>query len=195
MLVLLPSSSCCPCIRSPTDMYAGWSARCMSATRSRQLARSVSHHSRSLHGFSHAPGRATRSTTSPLTVAPQQLRRYVQQRFEPFVPPSPASLGRAKPAKYYPRSQKWGRRLFYVSAVTGILYLVDTQLYAASITRSLRTFGLGIVVATDYKLNFRAYPLLGGTIADLHRRNAERMFNLLHQNGGLYLKVFEIYEP
>jgi aarF domain-containing kinase len=69
------------------------------------------------------------------------------------------------------------------------LYLLDTQLYASSITRSLRTFGLGIVVALDYKLNFRPKPLFGGEIVDLHRRNAEKLFNLLHQNGGLYLKI------
>jgi aarF domain-containing kinase len=48
---------------------------------------------------------------------------------------------------------------------------------------------LGILVAIDYKLNFRPNPILGGEIVDLHRRNAERLFNLLHQNGGLYLKI------
>ncbi|KAK6614424.1 ABC1 family protein C10F6.14c [Botrytis cinerea] len=111
------------------------------------------------------------------------------QRYQPFVPPSPASLGKAAPPKLYPRTIKWGRRLLYVSAATGIAYLIDTQLYASSITRSLRTFGLGILVAIDYKLNFRPNPILGGDITDLHRRNAERMFNLLHQNGGLYLKI------
>jgi aarF domain-containing kinase len=73
--------------------------------------------------------------------------------------------------------------------VTGVLYLLDTQLYASSITRSLRTFGLGIVVALDYKINFRPDPWFGGEIVDLHRRNAEKLFNLLHQNGGLYLKI------
>ena len=55
--------------------------------------------------------------------------------------------------------------------------------------RSLRTFGTGILVALDYKLNFRPEPFFGGDIADLHRRSAERLFNLLHQNGGLYLKI------
>ncbi|KAL3426080.1 ABC1 family protein [Phlyctema vagabunda] len=129
------------------------------------------------------------TVTKTLVSLPKESRRYVQQRFQPLVPPSPESLGKAKPAKFYPRSQKWGRRLFYVSAVTGTLYLVDSQLYASSITRSLRTFTTGVMVAIDYKLNFRAYPLFGGTIGDLHRRNAERMFNLLHQNGGLYLKI------
>jgi aarF domain-containing kinase len=53
----------------------------------------------------------------------------------------------------------------------------------------LRTFGLGLIVALDYKLNFRPEPFFGGSIGDLHRRNAEKLFNLLHQNGGLYLKI------
>jgi aarF domain-containing kinase len=46
-----------------------------------------------------------------------------------------------------------------------------------------------VVVAIDYKLNFRPKPLFGGDITDLHLRNAERLFELLHRNGGLYLKI------
>jgi aarF domain-containing kinase len=45
------------------------------------------------------------------------------------------------------------------------------------------------VVALDYKINFRAHPFFGGSISDLHRRNAERMYDLLRTNGGLYLKI------
>jgi len=45
------------------------------------------------------------------------------------------------------------------------------------------------MVAIDYKLNFRPNPIFGGDVASLHRRNAEKLFNLLHQNGGLYLKI------
>jgi len=139
--------------------------------RTRALNRPSIHLSRQATGFS-AP------------------RRHLQtQRFQSFTPPSPESLGKAAPPKQYRRSIKWGRRLLYVSAVTGVLYLLDTQLYASSVTRSLRTFGLGIIVALDYKLNFRPKPWFGGEIVDLHRRNAEKLFNLLHQNGGLYLKI------
>lgn len=151
------------------------------------------------------------STKTPLSQRPQRLsirsiharsirpvpsgkqlkpaRRSIQQRFQPFVPPSPESLGKAAPAKQYHRSIKWGRRLLYVSLTTGILYLLDKEVYASSMARSLRTFGTGILVALDYKLNFRPEPFFGGDIADLHRRSAERLFNLLHQNGGLYLKI------
>lgn len=50
-----------------------------------------------------------------------------------------------------------------------------------------------MLVALDYKLNFRPepLPLIGnsGGIPELHRRSAERMFDLLRHNGGLYLKI------
>lgn len=111
------------------------------------------------------------------------------QRYQPFVPPSPESLGKAAPAKQYKRSIKWSRRLLYVTVVGGTLYFVDKQFYASAISRSLKTFGLGIMVAADYKINFRPDPWFGGSIVDLHHRNAERLFNLLHSNGGLYLKI------
>lgn len=75
----------------------------------------------------------------------------------------------------------------------GALYAIDSQVYASGMGRSLRTFGTGLLVALDYKLNFRPepLPLIGssGTIEDLHRRNAERLFELLRRNGGLYLKI------
>jgi aarF domain-containing kinase len=119
----------------------------------------------------------------------RHLRELQTQHFQPLTPPTPESLGRAAPPKQYIRTRKWGRRLFYISVSLGTLYLVDRQFYASSITRSFRTFGLGLLVALDYKLNFRPKPLLGGTIPDLHRRNAERLFDLLRANGGLYLKI------
>ncbi|KFY76443.1 hypothetical protein V498_09579, partial [Pseudogymnoascus sp. VKM F-4517 (FW-2822)] len=154
--------------------------------------------SRSARCLSSTARPALRSPTLPWTtsnprslLSPRPLtRRSVHSsQFQPFVPPSPASLGRARPAKHYPRTSRWARRLLYTSATLGALYLIDVNLYASSITRSLRTFGLGILVAIDYKLNFRASPLCGGTIADLHRRSAERLFDLLRSNGGLYLKI------
>lgn len=134
--------------------------------------------------------RSTRLVPPSRNALEKSTRRSIQtQRFQAFVPPSPESLGKAAPAKLYPRSIKWGRRLLHISVTTGILYILDKELYASSISRSLRTFGTGIMVALDYKLNFRPEPFFGGDITTLHRRNAERLFNLLHQNGGLYLKI------
>lgn len=124
--------------------------------------------------------------SSPLAIC----RRHIQtQPFQPFAPPPPSSLPKAAPPKQYHKTRKWTRRLGYVAIGIGILYGVDSQFYASSISRSARTFGLGLLVAVDYKINFRPHPPLAESIPALHNRNAERLFNLLRANGGLYLKM------
>ncbi|KAL2008963.1 hypothetical protein VTN00DRAFT_7157 [Thermoascus crustaceus] len=118
------------------------------------------------------------------------FRRYIHPReFQPFVPPSPSSLGKPIPAKTYRHTRKWLRRLFYLSLATGVIYGIDKQFYASSLTRTARTFALGLFVALDYKINFRPNPPFAKSMADVHTRNAERLSNLLRQNGGLYLKI------
>lgn len=117
-------------------------------------------------------------------------RRYVHSgEFQPFLPPSPSSLGKPTAAKTYTRSRKWLRRLVYVSVTTGVIYGIDSQFYASSLTRTARTFSLGLIVALDYKINFRPHPPLASSITALHARNAERLSDLLRHNGGLYLKM------
>lgn len=81
------------------------------------------------------------------------------------------------------------RRLFIVSAALGAGYIIDTQLNASSITRSVRCFQTGLLIGIDYKINFRAHPPLAASIEALHERNAVRVFDLLGNNGGLYLKI------
>ncbi|KAI4143835.1 MAG: hypothetical protein L6R39_004429 [Caloplaca ligustica] len=54
---------------------------------------------------------------------------------------------------------------------------------------ALANGGDGLVVASDYKINFRPHPPLADSIQALHARNAERLFDLLRTNGGLYLKI------
>lgn len=113
--------------------------------------------------------------------------------FEPLRPPSPSALGAPRTARSFRRTRRWARRLLVAAAVLGAAYAVDRRVYASGIARSLRTFGTGLLVAADYKLNFRPepLPLIGaeGGIPELHRRSAERLFSLLRQNGGLYLKI------
>ncbi|KAL2042988.1 hypothetical protein N7G274_004046 [Stereocaulon virgatum] len=116
-------------------------------------------------------------------------RSLQTQRFQPFVPPSPSSLGKPTPAKTYRRTRKWARRLFYLALGTGVVYILDRRYYASCITRSARTFGLGLFVALDYKINFRANPPFAPSIGALHARSAERLAELLKLNGGLYLKM------
>lgn len=130
------------------------------------------------------------SIRGPKKVFPQSPVRSLQtQQFQPFVPPSPSSLGKPTTAKNYRRTRKWARRLIYLTLCTGVLYGVDRQFYASAVSRSARTFGLGLIVALDYKINFRPNPPLAASIAALHARNAQRLAGLLQSNGGLYLKI------
>lgn len=126
-----------------------------------------------------------------LTSSLQRLpRRHLHPReSQSFVPPSPRSLGKSVPAKTYPRTRKWLRRLVYLLLATGTVYIIDNQFYASSITRTTRTFALGLLVALDYKINFRPNPPLATSVTAVHARSAERLSDLLRHNGGLYLKL------
>lgn len=173
------------CWSSASRFAASPSSRCKPILRARSAAQATALASALANPFA---ARRLLSTT-PL--------RRLQREGGPFrqvVPPSPASLGAPRAARTYTRTRKWVRRLLILSAVLGTLYTADRQLYASGIARSARTFGLGVLVALDYKINFRPEPLAGGwggggDVQELHRRNAERLFNLLRQNGGLYLKI------
>ena len=137
--------------------------------------------------------RCIQRTISPFTrVARNPLpppTRYLQtQQYQPFAPLPPESLPKPPSKTRGSRSRKWGRRLLYFGLTTTAIWGLDKQFYASSLARSSKTFGLGLVVALDYKLNFRADPWVG-TLQSLHARNAERLFSLLRSNGGLYLKM------
>jgi aarF domain-containing kinase len=70
-----------------------------------------------------------------------------------------------------------------------VVYLADRQIWAAGLVRSIRTFTTGLIVAVDYKVNFRPDPWWGGDVTQLHTRSARRVSELLQANGGLYLKI------
>jgi aarF domain-containing kinase len=77
----------------------------------------------------------------------------------------------------------------YLTFSACLIYAVDNHFHASCITRTVRTFALGVVVALDYKINFRPNPPLAKSITALHARSAERLSDLLRTNGGLYLKI------
>ena len=131
----------------------------------------------------------TRLNQFPQSLFPQSRRSLQTQQFRPLTPPLPSSLGKPAPPKTYPRTRRWSRRFAYLALFTVAVYGLDRQYYASSLTRSARCFGLAIVVAADYKINFRPHPPFASSIAALHARNAERLFELLRKNGGLYLKI------
>lgn len=111
--------------------------------------------------------------------------RSTAARFEPLRPPSPASLGPPRP----PSSLRWLRRLAIGTAGGFAAWLFDRHFFASGAARSLRTFGVGLLVAADYKLNFRPDPWFQGEPHEVHRRNAERLAELIRTNGGVYLKI------
>lgn len=117
-------------------------------------------------------------------------RRYLQSEpFQPFAPPPPHSLPPPSPVKQYYGTRRWARRLIYLSIGLASLYGIDRKFYSSCLTRTLRTFRVGLVVALDYKINFRAHPPFAESLAALHGRSAERLFHVLTANGGLYLKM------
>ncbi|KAI9889127.1 MAG: hypothetical protein M1814_005789 [Vezdaea aestivalis] len=106
-----------------------------------------------------------------------------------FVPPPPSSLPKPAPPKTYRRLRKYGRLLFYLAVGTGLVWAVDKQFYYSSLTRTTRTIFVVTLASLDYKINFRANPPLARSIEALNARNAERVYDLLKTNGGLYLKM------
>jgi aarF domain-containing kinase len=132
--------------------------------------------------------REVRSISEPVW---SPIRRTLHQssKVASFAPTPPSSLGSPTPAKQFRRTRKWARRLVYVGLAVALGYVVDKRYYASSLKRSVSTFGLGLWVALDYKINFRENPPFANDIAELHARNASNLFNLLRSNGGLYLKI------
>ncbi|OAA42719.1 ABC1 domain protein [Metarhizium rileyi] len=118
-------------------------------------------------------------------------RRNIQSAggFSPLRPPSPEELGVPRAAKQYRKGRRWTRWLAVGLITGGTVYVADRQVYASGFARTLRTFTTTLLVALDYKINFRPEPLTAGSVPELHARNAERLFDLLRVNGGLYLKI------
>lgn len=112
-----------------------------------------------------------------------------QSQFAPLTPPSPESLGKPRPAKTYKRTRRFTRRALQLTALALLIGLVDTYTYDACLSRTFRTFYAGLVTALDYKINFRENPPFAESLDHVHRRSAERLFLLLRDNGGLYLKI------
>ncbi|KAI9022757.1 ABC1 family-domain-containing protein [Phycomyces nitens] len=81
-----------------------------------------------------------------------------------------------------------------VAGVVGTgIYAVDNWTDAKIIQRNLRTAYNGIAVAIDYKWNFQ--PTIDRDtrpIDELHKRTANRIFDVFEKNGGLYVKMGQV---
>lgn len=104
--------------------------------------------------------------------------------YSTITPPSPSSL--RAPRSKGTTASKWPRRLAVLTVIGGGVYLWD-YLNAKVLTRTLRTGWVGVCLAVDYKMNFT--PEKADDIASLHERAAKRMYHVIRENGGLYIKI------
>ncbi|KAI0687937.1 ABC1-domain-containing protein [Cerioporus squamosus] len=101
-------------------------------------------------------------------------------------PPSPAASS-SRPS----RSQKYLRRTLIALFGIGVAYVVDRELHASAINRNIRTAWTCALIAIDYKLNFK--PEKADGIPALQERVAQRVYDLLTSNGGLYIKIGQAF--
>ncbi|THH00806.1 hypothetical protein EW145_g7027 [Phellinidium pouzarii] len=119
----------------------------------------------------------------------------VLQKFAAKWPPSLLNMNKQVSRSFSSSSRRSSpnfsrlRRTTYLGLGLGIAYYADERFNASSLSRTLRTFGTGAVIALDYKINFQVHPPFAESIIALHERNAERVYALLRANGGLYLKI------
>ncbi|KAF5350128.1 hypothetical protein D9756_009121 [Leucocoprinus leucothites] len=85
------------------------------------------------------------------------------------------------------RTLRYGRRAAYVALGLGAIYAFDKYYNASAISRNLRTVWTCALITLDYKFNFT--PEKSEKIPELHERVAQRMYDLLTSNGGLYIKI------
>jgi aarF domain-containing kinase len=109
--------------------------------------------------------------------------------FRPSKPRTASALGGSKAENEQKTGRHWARSLAALAFVGVGIYVADWQLFSSGLLRSARTFSTGLIIALDYKINYRTKPWVGGDIQDLHARSAQRISRLLQHHGGLYVKV------
>ncbi|PPQ72125.1 hypothetical protein CVT26_006865 [Gymnopilus dilepis] len=85
------------------------------------------------------------------------------------------------------RLRKYATRTGYAILGLGAAYEVDKHYNASAVFRNLRTLWTCAMITLDYKLNFT--PKKSDQIPQLHERVAQRVYDLLTSNGGLYIKI------
>ncbi|KAI0645341.1 ABC1 family-domain-containing protein [Trametes meyenii] len=135
------------------------------------------------------PRRAVHATSSSALLTAAFARPTARARLvpahRPAHPRAHASSSAATPPPARPR--RYARRTAFILLGLGLAYEADRQFNASAIGRNLRTLWTCLVIALDYKLNFK--PEKAHEIPALQERVAERVYNLLTSNGGLYIKI------
>ncbi|EIW54588.1 atypical/ABC1/ABC1-B protein kinase [Trametes versicolor FP-101664 SS1] len=105
----------------------------------------------------------------------------------PAYPARTSSYSTASGTRPASRTSRYSRRAAFIVVGAGLAYGLDREFNASAIGRNLRTLGTCLTIAVDYKLNFT--PEKADEIPALQERVAERVYDLLTSNGGLYIKI------
>ncbi|KAG7839623.1 hypothetical protein KL942_003234 [Ogataea angusta] len=88
-----------------------------------------------------------------------------------------------------PKKRGVFRNSFLAALGVGLAaYGYDSVLGAGVTNRSVRSLSTLLLISIDYKLNFEE----GNDIEALHERNAQRLYDLLTTNKGLYIKMGQV---
>ncbi|KAK9368853.1 ABC1 family-domain-containing protein [Lipomyces kononenkoae] len=98
------------------------------------------------------------------------------------IPPKDLKPPRVKSHKGW---RRWQRRVMLIGTVSGLTFAYDYYVNESSLYRNLKCIVVLSIVAVDYKLNFNE----GKDIDALHSRVANRVYDLIASNGGLYIKL------
>lgn len=79
----------------------------------------------------------------------------------------------------------WKKLLIGITGSTVVIYLGDTYLGNGIIQRNCRSISALVALSIDYKLHFEE----DYDIDSLHERNAQRIYDLIIDNKGLYIKL------
>lgn len=91
--------------------------------------------------------------------------------------------------KSTPKSNKpysfWRKLMIGIAGTSAVIYLGDTYLGHGIIKRNFRSISALVALSIDYKMHFKE----DYDIDSLHERNAQRLYDLIIDNKGLYIKL------
>lgn len=119
-----------------------------------------------------------------------QARKAVRLTNRPISPGRAANVAKSESAVAASESLKkpmklWKKLLAGIAGTTVLIYLGDTYLGHGLIKRNFKSVSTLVALSVDYKLHFDE----NYDIDALHERNAQRLYDLILDNKGLYIKL------
>lgn len=106
-------------------------------------------------------------------------------QFTSRIVPDPSTLKPPLPKSHKRRRVPYKTLALLTTSLAGVT--VYDRLNGKCLSRTLRTGAAGVILAVDYKMNFN--PKNADGIMALHERAAQRIYDVIVANGGLYIKI------